>query len=155
MYGTIIRRLGIVAAVAVTVAFGGAAPARAAVNPYTPQSLCGLGYVQVDQDPIHDARTGLLLGTVHLLHHPMTGYGCAVTLKSAYVGTPTRTQVYLTAPYLPTQVDDGPRLYAAGPVRAYLRGNCTIWGGLMADPDGTVHHHDRANPAIGGIGTCF
>ncbi|MGB2572212.1 hypothetical protein ACPFP2_27775 [Micromonospora citrea] len=37
----------------------------------------------------------------------------------------------------------------------YLRGNCTIWGGLMAAPDGTVHHHDRANPAIGGIGTCF
>ncbi|MFG1952060.1 hypothetical protein [Micromonospora sp. NPDC048830] len=35
------------------------------------------------------------------------------------------------------------------------RSQCTIWGGFMADPAGTIHYHDRANPAIGGIGTCF
>ncbi|MEV4654379.1 hypothetical protein [Micromonospora sp. NPDC049301] len=59
------------------------------------------------------------------------------------------------AEHLPTRVDDGARLHAAGPVRAYVRGGYAIWGGLMADQGGTVHHHERANPAIGGIGTCF
>ncbi|MDH6463384.1 hypothetical protein M2302_003576 [Micromonospora sp. A200] len=150
-----IRRIGIVTALAVGLAGAGGASAQAAVNPYTAQSLCGLGYTQIDQDPIRNQTTGTRLGTVHLLYNPMTGYGCTVTVKAAYVGMLTRTQVYLAAQYLPTRTDDGNRLYAAGPARAYVRGGCIIWGALMADPDGTVHHHDRANPAIGGIGTCF
>ena len=154
MYRTI-RRIGFVGALAVALVGGTGVAAQAAVNPYSAQSLCGLGYTTVDQDPIHDASTGALLGTVHLLYNPVAGYGCTVTLKSAYVGTLTRTQVYLSAQYLPTQTDDGNKLYAAGPTRAYVRGGCTIWGGFMADPSGTIHYHDRANPAIGGIVTCF
>ncbi|RKN38695.1 hypothetical protein D7223_30725 [Micromonospora endolithica] len=134
---------------------GAGGTAQAAVNPVTPQSLCGFGYTVRDQDPVHHGQTGVRLGTVHLMYNPITGYGCTVTIKSAYVGSLTRTQVYLAAPYLPTQVDDGNRLYAAGPTKAYVRGGCVIWGGSVADPAGTVHQHDRANPAIGGIGTCF
>ncbi|SCL61603.1 hypothetical protein GA0070606_3469 [Micromonospora citrea] len=154
MYRTI-RRIGVVLAVAVGLVAGGGAAQAAVVNPVTPQSLCGPGYVLQDQDPIRHARTGARLGTVHLMYNPIVGYGCTVTVKSAYAGTLTRTQVYLAAQHLPTRVDDGDRLWAAGPARAYVKGGCVIWGGFMADPTGTIHHHDRANPAIGGIGTCF
>ncbi|MGC4792204.1 hypothetical protein ACLQ22_30820 [Micromonospora sp. DT178] len=152
----IIRRLGVVLAVALGLVAGAGAAAQAAVvSPVTPQSLCGLGYTVLDQDPIRHAETGVRLGTVYLLHNPMVGYGCTVTVKSAYAGALTRTQVYLAAQYLPTQTDDGDRLWAAGPTRAYVKGGCIIWGGFMADPSGAIHYHDRANPAIGGIGTCF
>lgn len=151
-----IRRLGVVLALAVGLVGGAGGTAQAAtINPVTPQSACGLGYVVQDQDPIRHAQTGALLGTVYLLYNPMVGYGCTVTVKSAYLGESTRTQVYLAAQYLPTGTDDGNRLYAAGPTRAYVRGGCIIWGGFMADPSGTIHYHERANPAIGGIGTCF
>ncbi|MEH0821936.1 MULTISPECIES: hypothetical protein [unclassified Micromonospora] len=100
---------------------GAGGPAQAAVNPFTAQSLCGPGYLQIDQDPVRNQTTGARLGTVHLLYHPLTGYGCTVTVKAAYVGMPTRTQVYLAAQYLPTQTDDGNRLYAAGPTRVRPR----------------------------------
>ncbi|MET8311229.1 hypothetical protein [Micromonospora sp. NPDC005173] len=155
MYSTI-RRFGAVLALALSLvaASGSAAQART-LNPYSPRALCGLGYASVDQDPIRDARTGNRLGTVHLLYDPITGFGCTVTIKAAHLGMLTRTQTYLSAQDLPTQVDDAARLYAAGPARAYVRGGCAIWGGLMADPTGAISHHDRANPAIGGIGTCF
>ncbi|MEV1146262.1 hypothetical protein [Micromonospora sp. NPDC049799] len=148
--------MGVVLALTAGLVAGAGGTAQAAVvNPVTPQSLCGFGYTVRDQDPIHHAQTGARLGTVYLMYNTLTGYGCTATIKSAYVGTLTRTQVYLAAQYLPTQTDDANKLYAAGPTRAYVRGGCTIWGGFMADPAGTIHYHDRANPAIGGIGTCF
>ncbi|MEU6075400.1 hypothetical protein [Micromonospora sp. NPDC047074] len=150
-----IRRTAVVLALATGLVGGAGAAAQAVVNPVTPQSVCGTGYVVRDQDPIHHAQTGERLGTVYLMHNPLLGYACTATVKTAYVGTLTRTQVYLAAQFLPTQTDDGSRLYAAGPARAYARGGCTIWGGFMADPSGAIHYHDRANPAIGGIGTCF
>ncbi|MFG2058462.1 hypothetical protein ACGFI9_31000 [Micromonospora sp. NPDC048930] len=151
----IFRRIGIAAATAaVLVGVTGTGARAEVVNPYTPEGLCGPGFRTVDQDPIHDAATGTRLGTVYLLHNPFTGYGCAVTLKSAYVGTLTRTQVYLDPESTWFTVDDGNRLYAAGPVYGYVGGGCAIWGGLMADGSG-VHRHDRANPAIGGAVTCF
>ncbi|MCW3816450.1 hypothetical protein ONA91_18550 [Micromonospora sp. DR5-3] len=152
-----IRRIGIVAAGLVgLVGLGGPGAQAAAVNPYPPQGLCGPGFVSVDQDPIRNAVTGERLGTVHLLHNPFTGYGCTVTLKPAYLGSLTRTQVYLDPELMPSfSVDDGNRLYAAGPVYGYVGTGCAIWGGAMADPSGTLHRHDRANPAIGGAVTCF
>ncbi|SCE72202.1 hypothetical protein GA0074695_0589 [Micromonospora viridifaciens] len=151
-----IRRIGIAAAMAaVLVGLSGAGAQAAVVNPYTPQGLCGLGFTTVDRDPIRDAATGERLGTVYLLHNSITGYGCTVTLKSAYVGTLTRTQVYLDPELMPFTVDDGNRLYAAGPTYGYVRGGCAVWGGFMADASGTIHRHDRANPAIGGAVTCF
>jgi len=151
------RRTGIVATVTAALAgLAGTGAQAAVVNPYTPQGLCGLGFVSVDQDPIRNTATGERLGTVYLLHNPFTGYGCTVTLKSAYVGSLTRTQVYLDPEAMPSfSVDDGDRLYAAGPVYGYVGTGCAIWGGAMADPSGTLHRHDRANPAIGGAVTCF
>lgn len=152
----LIRRIGIAAAVAaVLVGVAGTGAQAAVVNPYTPEALCGLGYVAVDQDPIHDTATGARLGTVHLLRNPLTGYGCTVTLKSAYVGTLTGTRVYLDPEWTAFGVDEGSRRYAAGPVHRYLGAGCAIWGGSMTDPAGAVHQHDRANPAIGGAVTCF
>ncbi|MFG1658153.1 hypothetical protein ACGFIY_16660 [Micromonospora chersina] len=152
----LIRRIGIAAAVAAAlVGVAGTGAQAAVVNPYTPEALCGLGYVAVDQDPIHDTATGARLGTVHLLRNPLTGYGCTVTLKSAYVGTLTGTRVYLDPEWTAFGIDEGSRRYAAGPVHRYLGAGCAIWGGSMTDPAGTVHQHDRANPAIGGAVTCF
>ncbi|MEU5720840.1 hypothetical protein [Micromonospora sp. NPDC047738] len=152
-----IRRIGIgAAAVAVLVGLAGTGAQAAVGNPYTAQGLCGPGFVSVDQDPIRNATTGERLGTVHLLRNPFTGYGCTVTLKSAYLGSLTRTQVYLDPELIPSfSVDDGNRLYAAGPVYGYVGTGCAIWGGAMADASGTLHRHDRANPAIGGAVTCF
>ncbi len=151
----IIRRIGIAAATAALLVGAPGTGARAAVvNPYTPEGLCGLGFRTVDQDPIRDAASGARLGTVYLLHNPFTGYGCAVTLKSAYVGMLTRTQVYLDPEWTSFTVDDGNRLYAAGPVYGYVHGGCAIWGGLTEGSSG-IHLHDRANPAIGGAVTCF
>lgn len=151
-----IRRIGIGAAlVAALVGAAGTGAQAAVVNPYTPQGLCGLGYTTVDQDPIRDAGTGELLGTVYLLHNPLVGYGCTVTIKSAYVGVLTRTQVYLDPESTSAGVDDGNHRYAAGPVYGYVGSGCAIWGGFMADASGTIHWHDRANPAIGGAVTCF
>ncbi|NES16864.1 MULTISPECIES: spore-associated protein A [Micromonospora] len=151
-----VRRIGIAAATAAILVgvAGTGARAAGAVNPYTAEGLCGLGFRTVDQDPIHDGATGIRLGTVYLLHNPFTGYGCAVTLKSTYVGVPTRTQVYLDPEWTPLALDDGDRRYAAGPIYAFVQGGCVIWGGLMEDSAG-VHLHDRANPAIGGAVTCF
>ncbi|MEU1687482.1 hypothetical protein [Micromonospora sp. NPDC005707] len=151
-----IGRIGMVAAgAAVLVAVAGTGAAAAVVNPYTPQALCGLGFTAVDQDPIHDTATGARLGTVHLLRNPLTGYGCTVTLKSAYVGTLTGTSVYLDPEWTTHRADEGNRRYAAGPVHLYVGAGCAIWGGSMTDPAGVVHRHDRANPAIGGAVTCF
>ncbi|MET8910182.1 hypothetical protein [Micromonospora sp. NPDC004551] len=151
----VIRRIATAAAAAALVALPGTGARAAVVNPYTPEALCGLGFTAVDQDPIRDAATGARLGTVHLLRNPLTGYGCTVTLKFAYVGTLTRTSVYLDPEWTTFRVDEGNRSYAAGPVHLYVGAGCAIWGGSMTDPAGTVHQHDRANPAIGGAVTCF
>ncbi|MFG1677369.1 hypothetical protein [Micromonospora sp. NPDC049282] len=149
----LIRRIGVPTAVAaVLVALAGTGARATGV---APSALCGPGYATVDQDPIQDAATGELLGTVHLLRNLLTGYGCAVTVKSAYAGTPTVTRVYLDPEWLPFSVDEGSRRYVAGPVYGYVRASCVIWGGSMAGPDGVVHQHQRANPAIGGAVTCF
>ncbi|WP_157779166.1 hypothetical protein [Micromonospora sp. WMMA2032] len=146
----LIRRVGVSTAAAVAlVALTGATPTS------LPEALCGPGYAAVDQDPIHDAATGEPLGSVHLLRNLLTGYGCAVTVKSAYAGTFTETRVYVGPEHLPFVVDQGSRRYAAGPVHGYVRARCVVWGGSMTDPSGVVHHHDRANPAIGGAVTCF
>ncbi|MFC0029915.1 hypothetical protein ACFFMM_10315 [Micromonospora chaiyaphumensis] len=91
----VIGRIATAVAAAALVVLPATGARGAVFNPYTPEALCGLGYVAVDQDPIHDAATGARLGTVHLLRNPLTGYGCTVTLKSAYVGTLTGTRVYL------------------------------------------------------------
>lgn len=95
------------------------------------------------------------IDTVHLLYNPLARYGCTVTLKSAYVGALTRTQVYLDPESTSFAVDDGKRLYAAGPTYGYVRGGCAIWGGFMADAAGSIHYHHRANPAFGGVVACF
>ncbi|MFI7215521.1 hypothetical protein [Micromonospora maritima] len=146
----LIRRVGVsAAAAAVLVALTGATATS------LPETLCGPGYGAVDQDPIHDVATGELLGSVHLLRNVLTGYGCAVTVKSRYAGTFTGTRVYLAPEHLPFVADEGSRRYAAGPVHGYVRARCVVWGGSMTDPSGVVHHHDRANPAIGGAVTCF
>ncbi|MFI7075252.1 hypothetical protein [Micromonospora sediminicola] len=146
----LIRRVGVsTAAAVVLVALTGATPTS------LPETLCGPGYAAVDQDPIHNAATGEPLGSVHLLRNLLTGYGCAVTVKSAYAGTFTETRVYVAPEHLPFVVDQGSRRYAAGPVHGYVRARCVVWGGSMTDPSGVVHHHDRANPAIGGAVTCF
>ncbi|MFI7647071.1 hypothetical protein ACIBTZ_13460 [Micromonospora sp. NPDC049460] len=148
------RRIAVaVTAVAALVGVAGA-PAQAAVNPYTPEAVCGVGYTRIDQDPIRK-DTGELLGTLHLLRNNLTGYACVVTLKSAYVGVATRTGVYADTDYASPVQDEGLKFYYAGPAKTYVGlGGCVLWGGSMADSSGTVWYHARANPAIGGIVTC-
>lgn len=150
----IMRRIAVALTAAVALVGVAGAPARAAANPYTPEAVCGLGYTRVDQDPIR-RDTGELLGTVHLLRNHMTGYACVVTLKSAYVGVATRALAYVDTDHAPEVADEGLKFYYAGPARTYAGPNCVLWGALMADSSGTVWYHQRANPAVGGIVTCF
>ncbi|GAB3950610.1 hypothetical protein GCM10027614_51320 [Micromonospora vulcania] len=84
-------------------------------------------------------RTGIALALVLGL---LTGAGSAAQAGTVNPHTRRRS----AAGYAAVDQD---------PIRAYVRGGCAIWGGLLADPSGSVHRHDRANPAIGGIGTCL
>ncbi|GIH97445.1 hypothetical protein ACFFMN_28745 [Planobispora siamensis] len=129
--------------------------AGAAAGPQTPGVLCGPGFRVVDSDPIRRTDTGQVIGKVHLLFDEVTGQACGVTVKSAYLGAVTRAGVYLSPEGAQSVASDGPRLVYAGPVRAPARGRCVLWGGLLADPAGTVFLHERANAAVGGIVTCF
>ena len=149
----VMRRIAVTLTAAALIGVVGV-PAQAAVNPYTPEAVCGVGYTRVDRDPIRK-DTGELLGTVHLLRNNLTGYVCTATLKSAYVGVATRTMAYVDTDYAPAVQDDGLKFYYAGPAKTYAGPNCVLWGALMEDSSGNVWYHARANPAIGGIVTCF
>jgi len=119
--------------------------------------VCGLSYTTVDSDPIKRADTGAEVGRVWLMRNAVTGYTCVATIKSAWVGSLTRTAANTYTAAFGTVNDDGPELHYAGPVRGVAgKGACVLWGGSMIDPvTGTVYYHSRVNPAIGYNSTCF
>jgi len=112
--------MAIAATLAAGVAF--AAPASAATNPYTPNSVCGSGYHELE----HHGLTG---ATVYLMYDGATD--CVVTIKTAAIGTKTDTESILEVASNPPQVADDEgyyAYYAASKVRA--PGVCIKWGGM-------------------------
>ncbi|MFF4779670.1 hypothetical protein ACFY05_43350 [Microtetraspora fusca] len=72
------------------------APARAATNPYTPQSACANDFGGSWSSTTDGHRsvltpTGAKWGDVYLMYNSATGYNCVATIKSAYVGTASYT----------------------------------------------------------------
>ncbi|MBF6456203.1 hypothetical protein [Nocardia cyriacigeorgica] len=120
-------RLGLAIAAVLTGSLSMAAPANAA----TPASVCGSGYRVIDT---HDLGS---LATIYLLYNGRTN--CAVTWKTAYIGTKTPVGVELGIWGKPdlVQKDSGWFAYYAGPVKVDAPGTCIGWGGFASRPDAT------------------
>jgi eukaryotic-like serine/threonine-protein kinase len=93
--------------------------ARAAA--YTPQGVCGSGY--------YVQRSHRLPGAVAYQLYNGT-YNCAVTIKTASVGTATRTTAGLQVTGSSWAYDTGNYRYYAGPVKQYGRGKCVRFFGF-------------------------
>ncbi|MFD1536988.1 hypothetical protein [Nonomuraea guangzhouensis] len=140
------------AAVTLLATAGLAAPVGAASG-YTPEQLCGSGFntVALGRMPVTD-QTNTMRGQVYLLYSPPTGEHCVVTIKSDFVGTPTRATATLlvqglafTAPR--KEEDAGNFKYYAGPVKANARGRCVSFRG-------TIESAFRASGGWSGYGDC-
>jgi hypothetical protein len=97
----------------------GNATARAAA--YTPQGICGSGY--------YVQRRHALPGAVAYQLYNGT-YNCAVTIKTASVGKPTRTTAGLQVTGSNWSYDVGDYRYYAGPVKLFGRGKCVRFFGF-------------------------
>jgi hypothetical protein len=97
-----------------------ATPVHAAVNPYTPQGVCGSGYTV--------QRSHALTGAVaYQLYNG--SYNCAVTIKTSQVGTATRTTAGLQVSGGNWAYDTGDYKYYAGPIKQYGKGKCVRFFG--------------------------
>ncbi|MEU7898720.1 hypothetical protein AB0B45_38420 [Nonomuraea sp. NPDC049152] len=109
-----------------------ALPAVAATG-YTPEGVCGSGFGRVtDGTRAVVDDNGTVFGHVYLLYNARTGENCTVTIKSKYVGEPTWTGVNLIRQGLDKPQDAGYYKYYAGPVKAYGKGRCVAFQGLVS-----------------------
>ncbi|MFD1938180.1 hypothetical protein ACFSKW_42560 [Nonomuraea mangrovi] len=108
-----------------------ALPADAATG-YTPEGICGNGFGRVDDGTraVVDGR-GIVFGHVYLLYSARTGENCAVTIKTKYVGEPTWTGVSLARRGLDKRQDANYFTHYAGPVKAYAKGRCVAYQGVV------------------------
>ncbi|MGI5160512.1 hypothetical protein [Microbispora sp. CA-102843] len=133
------RRSASTVVVAAALAVGGlvANPAYAISAGYTPEGVCGSGFGQVASSKVKTS-SGQVFGKVYLLYNRSTGQNCVVTIKSAYVGTPTRTSAQLMV-RLPNgraaeKIDHLKKYkYYAGPVKMNAKGKCVKYYGTVAD----------------------
>lgn len=136
------RRSASTVVVAAALAVGGlvANPAYAISAGYTPEGVCGSGFGRVTHDGSRAVKTpsGQVFGRVYLLYNRSTGQNCVVTIKSAYVGTPTRTSAQLIVKLSNTRtaekIDHLKKYkYYAGPVKLNAKGKCVKYYGTVAD----------------------
>ena len=115
----------------------GAGPAQAESSASYAASICGSGY---SPDAAYGAGAGLQGGTIYVSYNGSTD--CAVLIKTAYVGTPTETWVYIALDSSGTGGyggNDGPRddgnfSSYAGPVYVYAPHTCIeVAGGTVYD----------------------
>jgi hypothetical protein len=95
-----------------------AAGANAAAQ--SPQSICGSGYYVQRQHKLPGA-------IAYQLYNGSSN--CAVTIKTASIGTPTRTTAGLQVQGASWSYDTGDYAYYAGPVRAKAAGKCVRYFG--------------------------
>ncbi|HEX5540941.1 MAG TPA: hypothetical protein VFX60_05165 [Micromonospora sp.] len=98
-----------------------APPAPPAQQP-SPGTLCGSGYHVINSHSLPGATT-------YVLYKNDGGYNCVVTIKTANVGTATRTGAWLETQDGRTAKDEGDFKYYAGPVRLPAPKTCIKWGG--------------------------
>jgi hypothetical protein len=121
---------------AATAVVVGAGPAEAQSSASYAASICGSGYW-----PDSNGVFNLQGGTIYVSYNGSTD--CAVLIKTAYVGTPTDTWVYIALDSSGTGGyggnDNGPRdggnySYYAGPVYVYAPSTCVeVAGGTSQD----------------------
>jgi hypothetical protein len=111
-------RLFVLGGLIVAMLLGSVGSAQAA---YTPQGVCGSGY--------YVQRQHALPGAVAYQLYNGT-YNCAVTIKTASVGTPTRTTAGLQVTGSDWSYDTGDYRYYAGPVKLYGKGKCVRYFGF-------------------------
>jgi len=87
---------------------------------YTPQGLCGSDYYVQRSHALPGARVYQLYNGSH---------NCVVTIKTASVGTPTRTTAGLQVEGQGWSYDNGSYRYYAGPVKARAAGKCVRYFG--------------------------
>ncbi|WP_283136582.1 hypothetical protein [Rhizohabitans arisaemae] len=134
MFGKVLM-VGALTAAALTAGPAGAANAA----PYTPQAICGPGFAVVD-DGVRAVRSvfnGEVFGYVYLLYNRASGYNCVTTIKSKYVGVPSKVTANLLIQNGAGELDSKEYKYYAN-VAAYARGRCVaFWGGIHS-PGSTV-----------------
>ena len=97
------------------------APVRRA-NPYTPEKVCGPGFLVQRRSPF----TG---GTVYLLFNAATKNTCVVTLKNENVGVASPLWATLEVQGSPAKTARGSHGYYVGPVLASAQGKCVRFSG--------------------------
>jgi len=124
-----------------TVAAAGlvAAPALGKPNPYTPDEVCGAGFLIIDHYPLvyfTEKQKQKRAGTIYLLFKPGTGRHCVVTLKKAAAGKKTRVGAWVGPrnTYPPRRKQVGRFEYYAGPVYQKAVQGCVDWGGVIDLP---------------------
>ncbi|MEU6410640.1 hypothetical protein [Microbispora sp. NPDC046933] len=153
------RRSASTVVVAAALAVGGlvANPAYAISAGYTPEGVCGSGFGRVsDSTRAVKTHSGRVFGYVYLLYNRKTGYNCVTTIKTAYVGTATRTSATLETqtrrhrdePVRTARKSDSRKYkYYAGPVKLYAKGLCVKYSGTIADTriDGEIASGGRSS----------
>ncbi len=104
-------------------------PATAADQPYRLEQVCGASYHFVNELPL--AVKGRQVGLTVLGYSAKTRKNCAVTFKTARIGTPSLTAVSLRKQGGRFRTDKGKFKYYAGPVYVNAPGRCVQFGGLV------------------------
>ncbi|MEV7806447.1 hypothetical protein AB0O28_26220 [Microbispora sp. NPDC088329] len=157
------RRSASTVVAAAALAVGGlvANPAYAISAGYSPEGVCGSGFGRVsDGSRAVKTSSGRVFGHVYLLYNRSTKQNCVVTIKSAYVGTATRTSATLETqtrrhrdePVRTARKTDSRKYkYYAGPVKLYAENLCVKYSGTIADTrvDGEI-----ASGGRGAWGNC-
>ncbi len=116
--------LGATAAIGLT-----AGPATAEDVPYTLEQVCGGSYHFANELPL--AVGGRQVGLTVLGYSAETKENCAVTFKTARIGTPSLTAVSLRRQGGGFRTDKGSFKFYAGPVYVKAPGACVQFGGLV------------------------
>lgn len=118
-------------AVAALAAPTGSASAATNTNTSTPQSICGSNYTAL----LHSfSMPG---GAAYLYYNDSNGYVCAVTIKTAHVGTPTLTGAHIGKTSAANDIHDvGNYKSFAGPVYLYAPTTCVWFGGETSTSGG-------------------
>ncbi|GHA62868.1 hypothetical protein GCM10010330_14280 [Streptomyces tendae] len=89
---------------------------------------------EIDTYPVKTS-SGSTWGTVHLYYNASNGQNCAVTVKSAYVGTPSLTAIYLNVTGGgDSDSDSGNYSSYAGPASISAAGRCISINGVVWNP---------------------
>lgn len=131
------RRVLAVGLVALAALVTSVARADAATNPYTPTEACGSSYYTLNSMPVK-TNSGQIWGRVYLMYSGSTRKNCVVTIKTSFVGTPTKTTAWIEARNGAVGYDEGDFKYYARDY-VYAPGYCVWYGGYIYNSTETTY----------------